>query len=133
LLANRSGRVNFVLIFVDCATAAEPGTIGVVFADLAAYATAMDTMTRLTVAAAALAAAMCFGAPASRASGDAPWCAVIEVGTGEMYWDCEYRTLEACVPNVLAGNRGFCNLNPYGPGPETPKTAVHRKYEKRHT
>lgn len=45
--------------------------------------------------------------------GEAPWCAVLEVGTGEMYWDCEYQTAAQCAPNVVAGNRGFCNVNPY--------------------
>ena len=42
----------------------------------------------------------------------APWCAVINLGTGNMYWDCQYSSIEQCRPNVLAGNRGFCNLNP---------------------
>jgi hypothetical protein len=70
----------------------------------------------LMLAGAALVAVTCFGAPASYAFGDAPWCAVISVGTGNMYWDCQYRTVEECVPNVLAGNRGFCSPNP-APGP----------------
>lgn len=46
-------------------------------------------------------------------SGDAPWCAVVEIGAGEVEWDCHYQTIEQCRPNVIAGNRGFCNLNPY--------------------
>jgi len=44
---------------------------------------------------------------------EAPWCAVIENGTGSVYWDCQYRSIEECRPNVLAGNRGWCNPNPY--------------------
>ena len=40
---------------------------------------------------------------------EAPWCAVISDG----YWDCQYRSIEECGPNVLAGNRGWCNPNPY--------------------
>jgi len=52
---------------------------------------------------------------------ETPWCAVISEG----YWDCQYRSIEECRPNVLAGNRGFCNLNPrwsgwYGPGERRP-------------
>jgi hypothetical protein len=85
--------------------------------------------------AAAAAAAMCFDVPASHAYGDAPWCAVIDLGVGDMHWDCRYRTVEECVPNVLAGNRGFCNLNPAGPGPgwsAPPRTVVHSKRPKRH-
>ena len=46
-------------------------------------------------------------------SGNAPWCAVVEVGAGEIEWDCHYQTAEQCAPNVVAGNRGFCNVNPY--------------------
>jgi hypothetical protein len=37
---------------------------------------------------------------------------VINVGTGSVIWDCKYRSVEECVPNVLAGNRGFCNPSP---------------------
>ena len=40
---------------------------------------------------------------------EAPWCAVISEG----YWDCRYHSIEECRPNVLAGNRGWCNPNPY--------------------
>jgi Protein of unknown function (DUF3551) len=43
----------------------------------------------------------------------APWCAVIENGTGGVYWDCQYRSIEECRPVVLAGNRGWCNPSPY--------------------
>jgi hypothetical protein len=48
-----------------------------------------------------------FGASVGHASGDAPWCAVINIGVGDVSWDCRYRTVEECVPNVIAGNRGF--------------------------
>ena len=48
--------------------------------------------------------------------GPAPWCAVTDMGTGNMYWDCQYWSFQRCVSNVLAGNRGFCNRNPsFGP------------------
>jgi hypothetical protein len=45
----------------------------------------------------------------------APWCAVIQNGTGSMYWDCQYSSFEQCYRkgNILAGNRGFCNPSPY--------------------
>jgi hypothetical protein len=92
----------------------------------------MKIVGRLMIAAAVFAATVCLKVPASHASGDAPWCAVIELGPGEVYWDCEYRTVEECVPKVLAGNSGFCNLNPYGPGPYASKTAVHQKHQKPH-
>jgi phage tail protein X len=45
-------------------------------------------------------------------------------------WHCYYRTVEECVPNVLAGNRGSCNLNPYftaSRGPATAARPAHRK------
>jgi len=50
----------------------------------------------------------------------APWCAVVAMGDGDMQWDCEYRTIEECRPNVLAGNRGWCNPNPYRPMEQRP-------------
>lgn len=92
----------------------------------------MKTVTKFAVAIAAFAAATAAAIPAGHAFGDAPWCAVIEIGNGEVYWDCQYRTVEQCVPNVLAGNRGFCNLNPYGPGPGAPAAAARPRHPKRH-
>jgi Protein of unknown function (DUF3551) len=76
-----------------------------------------------------LAAAFCFDVPASHAFGDAPWCAVKNIGRGD-YWDCQYRTFEACYPNALA-DRGSCYLNPW-PGPATPSTAAYPRHLKRY-
>ena len=64
--------------------------------------------------------------------GDAPWCAVLSVGTGEVVWYCYYRTVEDCVPNILAGNRGFCNVNPYGSTSPAPAAKFHAKHHKRY-
>lgn len=44
--------------------------------------------------------------------GPGRWCAVVNTGVGNVTWDCSYPSIEACRPNVIAGNRGFCNLNP---------------------
>jgi hypothetical protein len=87
-------------------------------------------MSRLVLAVAIAAAVLCFQATSSHAGylGDAPWCAVIEIGAGDVEWDCEYRTVEECVPNVLAGNRGFCELNPYGPPARTVPPARIRRH-----
>jgi hypothetical protein len=64
-------------------------------------------------AAASIAVFSAFSGPASaQIRGNAPWCAVISVGTGSVVWDCQYASIEACRPNVIAGNRGFCNHNP---------------------
>jgi hypothetical protein len=75
------------------------------------------TAMRLLLAGAALAATVCLEAPAAYAFGDAPWCAMIELGEGSVHFDCQYRTVEECVPHILAGNRGSCNVNPW-PGPQ---------------
>src|ERR1700746_3462589 len=83
------------------------------------------TLAKLTFGVAALAAATGFGSSSSRAYGDAPWCAVINLGK-DVYWDCQYRTFEACYPNVIGGNRGFCNQNPW-PGPSQVIPYKHRK------
>ena len=79
-------------------------------------------MTRLLVATAALAGVIAGLQPAQ--TYEAPWCAVIEVAKGSIYWDCQYRSFEDCYRrgNILAGNRGFCNHSPYYvAGSQTPK------------
>ena len=88
----------------------------------------LKTLAKLTFGVAALAAATSFETSPSHASGNAPWCAVIEIGTGSVYWDCQYPTFEACyhLGNILAGNRGFCNLNPW-PGPSQVVPYKHPK------
>ena len=72
----------------------------------------MKAMTRSMLTTIGVAVALCLGVPSSRASGNAPWCAVVSVGAGGVIWDCHYRSVEECRPNVVAGNRGFCNWNP---------------------
>jgi uncharacterized protein DUF3551 len=59
-----------------------------------------------------IAAILVFGLQPAAAY-EAPWCAVISMGAGDVHWDCQYRSIDECRPNVLAGNRGFCNPNPY--------------------
>jgi hypothetical protein len=90
----------------------------------------MNTFGLPTIAAAATAAAIGFGASAAQAGtvGDAPWCAVVNTGTGDVSWDCEFRSADECTPHVIAGNRGFCNLNPYF---VPPVAAAPGKYRKR--
>ena len=43
----------------------------------------------------------------------APWCAVISLGDNDVHRECIYRSIEQCRTTILAGNRGFCNPNPY--------------------
>lgn len=79
----------------------------------------------------ALAVAMSAGPSPSRASGgNAPWCAIIDYGDGGVSWECVYRSFEECYPNVLAGNKGSCNVNPYGNGSSAPVAAASRKHRK---
>jgi hypothetical protein len=72
-------------------------------------------MTRIALAIAPLVTILCFALSPTHAQayGNAPWCAVRELGSGEVEWDCEYYSAAECAPTVIAGNRGFCNLNPY--------------------
>ena len=92
----------------------------------------LKTLAKLIFGIAAIAAATSFGTSTSRAYGDAPWCAVITIGTGTVYWDCQYPTFEACyhLGNILAGNKGFCNVNPWpGPSQAVPyKLKRHPRY-----
>ena len=60
---------------------------------------------------------------------EAPWCAVVNTGMGNVVWDCHYASVEACRPHVIAGNRGFCNHNPYYGGPAV---VEHRRHWRRH-
>jgi hypothetical protein len=90
-------------------------------------------MNRILLLIGAAAAALSFGISPGQAAyiGNAPWCAVVNVGAGDLEWDCEYGSIETCRPNVIAGNRGFCQLNPYfSPGP--PYGAPHVRRAPRH-
>ncbi len=105
--------------------------LGVIPEPRAGWKPKVNAMKRIVWVIAGAAALLFVEIPSGQAGyGDAPWCAVINVGTGEMYWDCQYQTIEACAPNVVAGNRGFCNLNPtYVPAAAAP--AKH--YVRRHS
>ena len=54
----------------------------------------------LILAAAGLALSVC--AAQGGSFGNAPWCAVQNLGAGDVVWDCEFRTAEECAPNVIA-------------------------------
>jgi hypothetical protein len=74
---------------------------------------------------AVLAGAALFDSPAASArTGNARWCAMVSVGPGDVVETCDYPTIEACRPFVIAGNRGFCNENP---GYVEPAVRHHRK------
>lgn len=76
-------------------------------------------------------AATLFGIGASHAQYDAPWCAMQSLGNGTMTQRCVYGSLESCVPDVIAGNRGYCIQNPRLAYMAT--TAGHtRKVRRRH-
>lgn len=65
--------------------------------------------------------------------GNAPWCAVVNTGAGNIEWDCQYGSAAACAPNVVAGNRGFCQINPYfSPAPPYGAAQVRRTPRHRH-
>jgi len=88
-------------------------------------------MTRLIFAAVGTVAARTCGPKSARAY-EAPWCAVIAVNTGSVYWDCQYRSFKDCRPTVLAGNRGWCNPNPYfvAGNTEPKRSKKHRARQK---
>jgi hypothetical protein len=82
----------------------------------------------ILVAAAALASASFSLGHAGGAQ--APWCAVISLGPGNAYWDCQYHSFEDCYRrgNILAGNRGFCNASPYYAEQRQTRTRRARPY-----
>jgi len=86
-------------------------------------------MTRITLIATAFAGVIVSLQPAQ--AYNAPWCAMIETGTGGSYWDCQYSSFEDCYRrgNILAGNRGFCNPSPYyAPGSAETQNRRARRY-----
>jgi hypothetical protein len=91
-------------------------------------------MTRLFFSIAATAAIVCLEVPPGQAQtyGDAPWCAVIAATDGDVIWHCYYRSAEECQPHVLAGDRGFCNVNPYGASSQTAPPAAAARHRKQH-
>lgn len=68
-------------------------------------------------------------APGPARSSEAAWCAVADIGWGSADWDCQYYSLEECVHHILAGNRGFCSLNPrYNAAPSAKRRhQLHRR------
>ena len=80
----------------------------------------------LAVAAMAAVAVMASWALARPVHAEAPWCAVIDMGRGDAYWDCQYASIQQCRPHVIAGNRGFCNPNPRYLGTVRGQRAKHR-------
>jgi hypothetical protein len=89
----------------------------------------MTSIRTLIVAAAGVTAVTSFSGWAAHAGtyGYAPWCAVLNVGAGAVTWDCEYRSAEECIPHVIAGLRGFCNMNPSFVPPAAATPARHRR------
>jgi hypothetical protein len=83
-------------------------------------------MIRILLIAGAAMAAMSLGGTHAKA-GEPPWCAVISLGPGSVYEDCQYYSFEACRPVVLAGNRGFCNHNPRWTPPVAAKGVSHKR------
>jgi hypothetical protein len=90
-------------------------------------------MMRIAVSIATLSVIFGCGVSSGRAGtyGYAPWCAVTSLGGGDMDWDCEYASVAQCSPAVIAGNRGFCSMNPYfvpgyPPSPPSPYAKHHR-------
>ena len=66
---------------------------------------------RIVLAAAVFVFVMAFDLRPVQAYGDAPWCTAVTMGHSVIK-DCHYRTFEDCYPNILGGNRGFCEPNP---------------------
>jgi hypothetical protein len=86
-------------------------------------------MIRTILVAAAALASISFG-PGQAKGAQATWCALIDMGTGDWHWDCQYRSFEDCYRrgNILAGNRGFCTPSPYyvaGSAGQTRKRNAH--------
>ncbi len=65
--------------------------------------------------------------PAAANELEGPWCAMAWLGGGGVVRDCHFRTFEECWPNVISGNRGFCNPNPRWGGWDAAAEPVRRQ------
>jgi hypothetical protein len=64
---------------------------------------------------------------------DGPWCAEYSLGAGTWVQDCSMRTFEMCRMEVIAGNRGYCSVNPRWQGAVADGNRARRaKKRKRH-
>jgi hypothetical protein len=70
----------------------------------------MKRRTILLLAAGAI--ALLAASSESQASRHGRWCALMAIGWGAVETQCSFPTLEACIPYVIAGNRGHCTENP---------------------
>jgi hypothetical protein len=91
----------------------------------------VNKMKRLMLLIAAAAAILGFAdSPGqAQATGNAPWCAEINYGNGDIVHECYYQSAEQCVTQIVGGNRGFCNVNPYW---QPPVSMAAPRYRKRH-
>ncbi len=87
-------------------------------------------MMKIVCAVAVVIAVMALDQRAAQANA-APWCTVLEVTDGNMFWDCQYRSFEDCYPHLFEGNRGFCNQNPAYQG-EPPRQHAPRRHVRPH-
>lgn len=83
----------------------------------------------LLIAGVALVAVLLEARPVQAYEGS--WCAMMSMGNGGIYEDCHYASFEACCPNVLAGNRRFCNQNPRWVGAPNAKPRARYRHQAR--
>ena len=86
-----------------------------------------EDIMRIMIVMALAALSLFVGARTSQAY-EGAWCAEVSLGRGFVSRDCRFRTFEECLPNVIAGNRGFCVQNPYWLGwyKPAPKPKKHQ-------
>lgn len=75
-------------------------------------------------------AAICLTISGSGRAAEGPWCAVLNFGS-DVTEDCQYRSLEECVPAVTGGFRGFCNQNPRWQGMAEPPQLRRKRAARR--
>jgi hypothetical protein len=83
-------------------------------------------MNKALLFAVAVATAALAGSQPARAYYDAPWCAVYSIGHGSSVERCEFRNIESCRVEIIAGNRGFCRQNQYFQGYSAPAPRTRR-------
>jgi hypothetical protein len=84
---------------------------------------------RTILLASAIAAGTLLGMQESRAwDGNAPWCAVVNMGAGWVTERCYFYDFESCRREITGMSSGFCNHNPrFVPAQGPARRGKHRR------
>lgn len=69
-------------------------------------------MPRFVIALAVVVGVLGLGMESGHAYGNGRWCAFVGMGSGVIRSICHFNDFNACVAEVISGDRGHCGANP---------------------